>query len=247
MKKNTVIICAILMLSFSTIAIAAKTDKEPEINEYDLLLDGDESSQSVEIEQTPQIVEDAAADAYSKTDDIDAIGTEQFANAGELFQYWQESRPNHESSPYPDYICGVWSSDGSMENLTFAVTKDEVGEAGKEEILSLIRDKPTASFTYQSYPYAELLAIQLDLQQRLGTETGTYGIGIYEMDNVIRIDYDKTNENSEAFIKECFSRFDNRVVFKSGDGAIVSQRKERGGGFDGIVNGLWTRALEHKS
>ena len=56
----------------------------------------------------------------------------KYATMGDLYQAWG----GYEG--YPDYICGVWSTDGGMSNMTVAVTKDKAGERGKEEILSLL-------------------------------------------------------------------------------------------------------------
>lgn len=145
-----------------------------------------------------------------------------YAHAGALYQAWMAARENSDASPYPDYICGVWSTDGSMEHLTFALTKDEAGEAGKEEILSLIADDSTASFTYQSYSYSELLELMLVLRSRLGSETGAYGIGIDEEENCICIAIDLANANSEAFMEECFTQYGNRVYFETTVGAVVT-------------------------
>ena len=74
----------------------------------------------------------------------------KYATMGELYQAWG----GYEG--YPDYICGVWSTDGGMSNMTVAVTKDKAGERGKEEILSLLENPNSVTFTYQSYSYQEL-------------------------------------------------------------------------------------------
>ena len=60
----------------------------------------------------------------------------EFADANALFQYWYSTQETPSASPYPDYVCGVWSTDGTTDHLTIAVTKDEAGEAGKSEIPS---------------------------------------------------------------------------------------------------------------
>ena len=150
--------------------------------------------------------------------------TGTFATAYDLYSYWNEQRYTvpETTSPYPDYVCGVWSTDGSMENLTFAVTKDEAGEAGKAEILELVEDDATVSFAYQTYPYAELWAIQQELTDSLGDETGAWGIGVYETENAVGIHIDMDHPGSEAFMLECFETYGDRVRFEDGSGAVLT-------------------------
>ena len=147
-----------------------------------------------------------------------------FPTAGHLWTYWQSNSWTDDTQcPYPDYITGVWSSDGGMENLTFGVTKDEPGEAGKQEILNMVENDATVSFTYQSYPYHELWAVQQALTDSLGEETGAYGIGIYEMENHVHIDIDTNNKNSKAFMEQCFETYGNMVVFEHTDGIFLTE------------------------
>ena len=107
------------------------------------------------------------------------------------------------------------------KNLTIAVTKDEAGEAGKAEILAAIADKSTVTFTYRAYPFAELWALQQTLQERMGEETGVYGMGVYESENCVMISINEENPNAEAFMQECFQRYGDRVRFEAGSGAYV--------------------------
>jgi len=146
-----------------------------------------------------------------------------FATSVELWNHWQNERQaDYESpTPYPEYITGIWTDD-DMATLTFGVTKDERGEAGKEEILALIEDDDTVKFAYQTYPYNELWAIQLKISDRMGEETGVFGVGIYEMENQLHIDIDKNNENAEAFMDECFTEYGDRIIFEQSDGISVT-------------------------
>ena len=87
-----------------------------------------------------------------------ALADGEYATAFDLYQAWFAQ--NGYENPYPDYISGVWSADGSMDHFVFGVTDDERGEAGKAEILRLVADDTTVDFAYQNYSYAELLAIR---------------------------------------------------------------------------------------
>ena len=51
--------------------------------------------------------------------------------------------------------------------MTFAVTNNEAGEHGKQEILDLINDDSTANFVYQEHSYGELIAAREDICEYL--------------------------------------------------------------------------------
>ena len=150
---------------------------------------------------------------------VTALADNEYATAGDLYQAWYAE--NGYENPYPDYITGVWSADGSMDRLVFGVTKDERGVDGKEEILRLVADDSTVSFTYQSYSYAELLAIQREIEPLMGDEYGAYACGIYDMENVLKISIDETNPKAEEFMSDLFARYGDQVAFEKLDGKTV--------------------------
>ena len=45
-----------------------------------------------------------------------------YENAGQLYEAWVSQ------GGVPDYISGVWSTDGGTKNLTFGVVKGKAGE-----------------------------------------------------------------------------------------------------------------------
>ena len=156
-----------------------------------------------------------------------AAYTDQYKNAGELYLAWMEN------GGYPEAVCGVWSTDGSMEHLTVAVEKSEEGEALKQEILDQIEDDTSVTFTYMAYRYSDLWAIQQELTGSLGDETGAYGVGIYDNENCLVIDINTDNPGSEQYMKECFEKYQNRVRFEAGSGVIMEATSEMGiGNFD---------------
>lgn len=150
---------------------------------------------------------------------VTALADNEYATAGDLYQAWYAE--NGYENPYPDYITGVWSADGSMDCLVFGVTGDERGEAGKEQILRLVADDSTVEFAYQTYSYAELLAIQREIEPLMGDEYGAYACGVYDMENVLKISIDETNPKAEEFMADLFARHGDRVAFEKMDGKIV--------------------------
>lgn len=104
---------------------------------------------------------------------------ETYKTAGDLYQAWAES--------YPDYICGVWSTDGSMTNLTFSVINNESGELGKQEILDLVEDDSTVSFAYGNIARNYLANIQEELLPYFEKDLGLVFSALNETDNCINL------------------------------------------------------------
>lgn len=136
---------------------------------------------------------------------------EPYENAYELWVSWDRA--------YPDFVAGVWSTDGTVERLTFALVEG-AGEAEKEEILSWIRDKDSVSFAEgYRYSYAELRSLQEELTPYLGDGTGAFGVGVYEGENRVHIDINTDNPGAEAFMRMCRETYGDMIVFEGGPGA----------------------------
>ena len=103
--------------------------------------------------------------------------TGEYETAGDLYASWGENTP--------DYICGVWSTDGGMTNLTFAVQKNDAGEAGKAEILDLVNDDSTVTFVYQKYSRNYLAGVQEELLPYFEKNLGLVSSALDETDNEI--------------------------------------------------------------
>lgn len=155
-----------------------------------------------------------------------------FADMSELYFYWHSSEKNEYI--YPDYVCGVWTETGDMSELVVAVTKDEAGEAGKEEILSLIENDSSVKFTYQSYPYHELRKIQEEITPLMGDASGIYAIGVYEMDNKVHADIDMSNPEAENYVKKLTAAYGDKIVFEGGSG-IVHDIASEALSYDGAI------------
>ena len=140
----------------------------------------------------------------------------KYLTMGDLYQAWFENEEYEYN--YPDYVCGVWTETGDMSELVVAVTKDEAGEAGKQEILSLIENDASVKFTYQSYTYKELRQLQDELSQFMGDESGIYGMGVYEMDNKVHAVIDMSNPNAEMYVEKLLGQYGDKLVFEAGSG-----------------------------
>ena len=60
----------------------------------------------------------------------------QYETVFDLLQLWGENG-------YPDYVCGIWSNDGSIYNLSVGIVEGEDGEKGKAKKSSLWSTHPS--------------------------------------------------------------------------------------------------------
>ncbi len=148
----------------------------------------------------------------------------KYLTMGDLYQSWFENAEYEYA--YPDYVCGVWTETGDMSQLVVAVTKDEAGEKGKEEILSLIENDDSVKFTYQSYSYKELRQVQDEITSIMGDGTGIYGIGVNETENRLEAYIDITNPNAETVMWKFLEAYGDMIVFETGDGNIFDATTE---------------------
>lgn len=166
---------------------------------------------------------DMPADGTSTGDSV--VG--KYTTMGDLYQAWG----GYEG--YPDYICGVWSTDGGMSNMTVAVTKDEAGERGKEEIISLLESPDSVTFTYQSYSYLELQEVNEAIVERMiAGDNAIVACGIYEMENKVHVSVLETAEDAEETAQELVKTYGDKVTVELGamlfDTTTMEETYDRG-------------------
>ena len=130
----------------------------------------------------------------------------QYGNAGELYQAWAEN--------LPDYICGVWSTDGGTTNLTFGIQNNEAGNAGKQRMLDLIENDSSITFVYQEYSRNYLLQIKREIDEYMKLDLGLVSTGLNDMHNCIRlgiIEDRKNDAETQAMITEIINKYGNTV------------------------------------
>ena len=140
---------------------------------------------------------------------------ETYATAGDLFQSWAEN--------YPDYICGVWSTDGGMNNLTFSVMNNEDGEKGKEEILALVEDDSTVTFEYGVVSRNYLTQVQEELLPYFEKDLGLLSSAVYEMQNRIELGImiDRAEDpDTLAMLEELKEKYGNIFIIAYTDEAF---------------------------
>ena len=149
-------------------------------------------------------------------------GGGNYATMGDLYQAWG----GYEG--YPDYICGVWSTDGGMDNLTVAVTDDQAGEQGREEILSLLENPDSVTFTTHTYSYRELSAIMEEISAQMGGDSPIIACGVYEMENIVRVTIQEDHEQAQEIARELSQRYTDRIAVELGDLIFSTTMEELG-------------------
>jgi len=150
----------------------------------------------------------------------------KYNTAGELYEAWCEN--------LPDYICGVWSTDGGTSNLTFGIQNNAAGNAGKQEMLDLVKNNSTLTFVYQEYSRNYLLQIQREIDEYMKKELGLISTALNEQNNCIELGILKERKDDVAtqdMIKEITDRYGNAVTVEYTD-AIYALTTD--------MNGLWT-------
>lgn len=136
----------------------------------------------------------------------------------DLFQHWC-------NDGYPDYVTGIWSTDDSSYNLTVGVTNDAAGEAGKQEILDLVENDDSITFTTQPYSHNYLMQIQEELFPYFEQEElGLVGSGVYDMENCVHVEVLTEKENDEVslnFIAELEEKYGDAVSISYTEGYVL--------------------------
>ena len=133
-----------------------------------------------------------------------------FENAGALYEYWSKNN-------MPNYITGVWSSDGGYTNLTFGVTNDEAGREGAKQILALVSDDSTVAIAYQTYSLHYLYDIQADIEKYLEDDIGFKSVGAFFSTNRVEVDVEQErmdDPKTTAVVNALTEKYGNAVFFK---------------------------------
>lgn len=150
----------------------------------------------------------------------DSLPDGYFATSNDLFQYWNSTYPPQ----YPDYIGGVWTENGTAYPLTFALTDDEAGEAGKAELLRLLADDGSVMFTTVKYSYNTLCRIQDEIMPYFEREIGLVGMGIFDMENHVGVELHRDYRNhpeTQAFVQQLMQQYGDAVQISYTDGYVA--------------------------
>ncbi len=140
----------------------------------------------------------------------------------DLFQTWA-------NDGYPDYVTGIWSNDGSSYNLTVGVVEGAAGEAGKQEILNLIENDASVTFTTQAYSHNYLLQVQEELNPYFRQEeSGMIFTGVDDINNCVTVgilDHKEGDETTQSFIADLQHTYGDAISIEY-TGTITNQTTE---------------------
>ncbi|MBR3268133.1 MAG: hypothetical protein IKI58_05305 [Oscillospiraceae bacterium] len=147
-----------------------------------------------------------------------------YSNAYALVQSWAED--------YPDYVCGVWTETGDVDQIVIGVIPGEEGEAGKRLILDQIQNDDSVSFVTQQHTMSELRAImdKITAIMQEGKIPDLYACGVYDDENCVHVSADLENASPELkeFTAQCAEKFGDAVVFEQCSGieaAVATDEK----------------------
>lgn len=130
----------------------------------------------------------------------------KYSTAGDLYQSWGEN--------IPDYICGMWSTDGSFDKLTFGIQNNAAGNAGKQEMLDLVENDASLTFVYQVFSRNYLLQIQGEIYEYFQKDLGLVSTGLDEINNCITLgilEERKDDKDTQNMIKEITRKYGDAV------------------------------------
>lgn len=143
----------------------------------------------------------------------------QFQTAGDLWEHWCQT------DSIPDFITGIWSTDGTTENLTFGLVPGQEGETAKSWILSRITDDSTVTFVTQTYSRNYLWAIMEDVNTYFDLGLGFMSAGPSEYDNVVYVqlhtDYEN-NPDSLTAVAELAEKYGDAISVSFTDTVYVT-------------------------
>lgn len=139
-----------------------------------------------------------------------AAETGQYETAGDLYEAWMQS------GGVPDYVSGIWSTDGGCENLTIGIVDDENKEQAVREILELVKDDSTVTIVYQTRSRNYLYGIMEDINTYFEKDLGLVSAGTDEYENRVDIkilEQRKDDPATQAMMDELRGKYGDAVSF----------------------------------
>ncbi len=137
-----------------------------------------------------------------------------YENFQQLWEQWQETG-------LPDYISGVWSNDGSLEDVTIGIV-----ESRKQQAQQLLAQLPDSSITilYQQYSWNELFSIQQALECYMQQDYGLVALGIDVYENRLEAEFHsdyQEDPRTQALIRQLSEQYGDTVHFQFSDLQLI--------------------------
>ena len=153
-------------------------------------------------------------------------------NAAALLEFWtqealakidqndQRQMSEAYTYPYPEYINGVWSTDGTMDKLTFAYVPGRKDEAEAE--LACIEDQSGVTLVEGGkYTIKELLEVQYSIEDYLSDGSGIAGWGIEQKRNQVVCQMVVNEPKARETEDTLKAAFGDKIDFDEVDGYAV--------------------------
>lgn len=125
-----------------------------------------------------------------------ASAEEKFEKMKDLNTYWAVN------DAYPDWFCGIWTETGSLNDLVVSVLDTEEGNLGKQEILDLIEDDSSVTFTYGQYSRNYLTGVQNSLTYETFQELGLSYTAFLDTENRVELGILKEKRDDPASLQK---------------------------------------------
>lgn len=150
---------------------------------------------------------------------------ETYANITELMSYWEQEG-------YPDDVAGLYSTDGSAENLTILLVGD-ADHSRENEIRAMLEDDSTVSFGIGLYTQSQLQTIKAEIVEGFLSDeaSGVYGCGVgwgneggfgtsgMELRVVVDVDEARVDEYTELF----YQQYADAVVVEASEPPVAEE------------------------
>ena len=162
------------------------------------------------------------------------IVPEIIAVTGKVTSHSKSRNANEgESNGYPDYVGSVYSTDGSMDNLTIQLADDNGTKA--DEIRSMLADASGVTFGTAEFSYNELLKANNEiLEKHMGKDPNIYSMGLgwgtvdgkttgfAESKKEARVVLTVDESFAQEYANKFYNIYGDMVVVEAG-GAVVPQ------------------------
>lgn len=148
-----------------------------------------------------------------------ASAEEKFEKMKDLNNYWAEN------DAYPDWLCGIWTETGSLDNLVVSVLDTDEGNRGKQEILGLIEDDTSVTFTYGQYSRNYLVGVKDSFTYEQFQKLGLSYTAFLDAENRIELGvlYEKRDDpDVQKSLKELKAQYGDIFKVKYVESAITN-------------------------
>lgn len=221
MKRFTVIL---MILAFSSSVPITAFASDASTAQVDILYIDKEPQAVTSISDDVPVSSDSPVENDTYMEEPEGNGTlypadGQYSNISELYEYWEQNG-------YPDYVGGVFSTDGGMNNLTVLIVNGEESKA--EQIRNLLVDDSGVSFGTAMFSYNEMKAANDEIVANyLGSDNKVYSVGIgWISKDGVATGFGESGKESRVVVsvdKSVLTEYEDKFYKLYGDMVVVEE------------------------